>query len=770
MSQKTYVQLTESCPVESSPAAGDIAERLEHISQTTGDLIWDRNFETGNVWCNQNTFKVFGISPEEYAAHPYWWLDRLHPNDRVRARQEYNAFIQGDAPAWTTELRLADVHGRYRRFLTRVHPIRTDGTRVSRLLAVLTDITDQRRAEYERDQLFLMSPDLLGMAGFDGVFRRVNPAWEALSGYSAEEATSRPLLDFAYPGDHDAILQQIAKLACGETVTGFECRGVCRDGSVKWFEYSAVPDLTEGLFYIVGKEISSRKKLEETLRAAKEAAEAANRTKSEFLAMMSHEIRTPLNGVLGMTRLLLESGLTPEQIEYVNTILSSGEGLVRIVNDVLEFSRAESNKIDLESVVFNPGSAVEDAVLLLAERAHAKGLELLCHIDPGVPAQVTGDPGRLRQVIMNLVGNAVKFTERGNVVVEARRAGPTPAGGHRLRIAVRDTGIGIPPAALGILFKPFSQADSSTSRRYGGTGLGLAISRHLVRLMQGEIGVESTPGLGSSFWFEIEAGAAPPFPARPLLPGVPVLVAGGSTDSLRILSRYLSSFGLAVTEARDAADVRLAIEDARENRGPFQLGVLHQSLRGEVPASPGGSLPFVFVGPSAEKSDGVDTLTQPLRQEALYQSVAAALHLDVPASQPELSPLTPGASPRPPVRILVVEDNLVNQKVARGLIERMGYSVDVAANGIEALAALDAATYNLVLMDCQMPGMDGFTAVGEIRKRESGGPRLPVVAVTAHALHGDREKCIAAGMDDYVTKPIDVAELKRILARYLTAA
>ncbi|HTX15578.1 MAG TPA: response regulator [Candidatus Baltobacteraceae bacterium] len=665
---------------------------------------------------------------------------------------------------------------------------------------LLTQVAERKQAEIalgERTNFLnsLIENTPIGIVAIDcdDCVTMCNLAFEKLFGYSGEAILGHRLFDLiSAPEIQNELTANRSRLRQGET-TRMVTRRRRSDGTLVDVEASSVPLRTDGAFsgaVLLYQDITERKRAEEALLRAKEAAEAASRAKSEFLANMSHEIRTPMNGIIGMTELALDTNLTPEQSDYLGMVRTSANSLLTVVNDILDFSKIEAGKLDLDVMDFPFQHTIGETLKALAFRAHQKHLELAWRVAPGIPGYLKGDMGRLRQVIVNLVGNSVKFTEHGEIVVSVEKESEDP-NGMMLHFKIRDTGIGIPRDKQRLVFDAFTQADTSASRKYGGTGLGLAITSRLVALMGGKIWLESEVGRGSTFHFTCRFEFADSAAQQTVSPdpgaiqNLPVLVVDDNDTNRRILAEMLGAWGMSPECADSGAAALAALRSAVAKGRPFRLLIADMQmphmdgckLTKEIRNDPSlSAIPVLMLSSSAQSDEAPlcrklaisAYLTKPAQPSDLLDAILAAVSHLTP-SQPALE-TSPGASAPAAaadrLRILLAEDNAVNQKLAITLLQKRGHIVIPTGNGKEAIEALKGESVDLVLMDVQMPVMDGFEAIRSIRaKEQTTGAHIPIIALTAHAMKGDREKCLAVGADDYVSKPIRTADLLAAMDR-----
>jgi PAS domain S-box-containing protein len=635
--------------------------------------------------------------------------------------------------------------------------------------------------------------DLITVIEADLRIAYITPSAERILGYSPGDLEGRPFTELVHPDDSRMVIEHLIGLTDDHTdAVVFEVRMQNVDGQwriVDWTAANLLDDPSVNGYVLNGGDVTEARQAAQDLLAARDAALVASRTKSQFVSMMSHEIRTPMNGVIGLTDLLLETDLDGEQLELASGVKVSAESLLVIINDILDFSKIEAGKLEIEESALNVPNVVDDVGRILAGTAHTKGLELLVDVQPDVPTGLLGDGTRIRQVLLNFGANAVKFTSEGEVVI---RVSVLHQNSERvaLHFDVVDTGIGIAEEDQERLFSAFAQADSSTTRRFGGTGLGLTISRQLVELMGGRLGLTSAPGAGSTFWFELSLRRSDDVPSDEgsgdprTLSGQRALVVDDNATNRRILRQQLLSWGVEAVEASDGYQaLELALTAAQDGRS-FDLGVVDLNMPGmdgielarTLKDDPATAPTMLFLlSSSGHRLEAAEShltgfaasLTKPVRSSELFDCLITSLNsgtvLDTSEGSAEARAVTAETSGR----ILLVEDNKVNQLVGTKVLENLGYTFTIANNGLEALDAFRSDTYDAILMDCQMPEMDGYEATEAIRHIEGTAWHIPIIAMTAAAMEGDRERCMAAGMDDFITKPVRLEAVSTVLKRWV---
>ncbi|HPV83782.1 MAG TPA: response regulator, partial [Nitrospira sp.] len=787
------------------------------------------------VFANQACVKLFGAFDKSQLLGKAM-MDFIHPDSRVVTQERFARLhlINGSWPS--TEEHFVALDGSVIAVEVAATGIKFEGKPA--IQVILTDIRARKQLEralvatnFQLEAILASATRVSIIAiNTEGMITTFNAGATHMLGYTSDEMIGQPMLTALHLPEevakhtrnmselHASPINELEALTQQARLGGFDEQEWTyrrKDGQrlTMLVTVTALKN-NEGVvtgFLATGKDITQRKAAEAALTEAarelalknaelaqaRDAALEAAKLKADFLATMSHEIRTPMNAIIGMTGLLLDTALTEEQHDFADTVRRSSDALLTIVNDILDFSKIEAGKLHFEQIAFDLRLAVEDTIELMAEQAQSKGLELIALVDAAVPSGVVGDPGRLRQILVNLVSNAVKFTSTGEVFVHVTRE--TGEGPNHLRFAITDTGIGISDEAQKKLFQAFVQADSSTTRRFGGTGLGLAICQRLVQQMQGRIGIESRPGEGSTFWFSVQLPEAalttlPSTLSWDRLSGRRILIVDPNNRIRQVLQQDLAAKGLQCSGARNAGEAVNLAQTAATMQKPFDLALIElhlpdkdgfETARLLKDHAATSTMRLVILTTVGRRGDGTTArqlginayLTKPLRQTQLLECFCQVLDVaKIDAAPGEASLGTPPlitrhtlgqASTAATTRLLLVEDNPVNQKVACKMLEKLGYRVDVASNGQEAVAAHERMRYPLIFMDCQMPEVDGFEATALIRKMEGKSAHTPIVAMTANAMQGDRERCLEAGMDDYVAKPVRPKDLQTVLDTWL---
>ncbi|MGB2981828.1 MAG: PAS domain S-box protein [Candidatus Zixiibacteriota bacterium] len=752
------------------------------------------------VFANTALAEISGYSVEELRClSPEEVKSLVHAEDRDMIWERFQHRLSGKPVSPRYEFRIVRKDGTVR--WLEMFASRIDYRGKLAVHAAIMDVTERKQAKEKLQEsekkyrtLVETAQEGIGILDPDENIIFVNQAFANLLGYQKEELLSLNLSQISDKEQLTEFRKETEKRRHGNSST-YETKLYTKAGEPKYFSLSASPLFDEkgtftGTMGLLA-DITERKQAEEMLRKAKEEAEDANQLKSEFLANMSHEIRTPMNAIIGMTDITLDTSLTEEQRDYLTTVKESARGLLELLNDILDLSKIEADRVELETIDFDLRVTVEGVADTLATKASAKGLELACIIHSQVPCLLLGDPGRIRQILMNLAGNAIKFTETGEVVIRVELEKETEDRATLL-LSVSDTGVGIPTEKQAWIFESFTQADGSTTRKHGGTGLGLSISKRLVEMMGGRIGVESEPGKGSRFWFTValqkqEDSHEDLPPVAPDIRGMRILVVDDNQTNRTILVKMTESFGCSPEAVEGGKEAIQALKRAAHKEKLFDLVLLDMQMPemdgeetlGAIRQDPDIKDVTVIILTSLGVRGDVARLqalgcagylTKPIKQSQLFDTIITVLSRQkkVVGREPIriVTRHTVAEVKRRRIRILLAEDNPMNQKLAVALLKKAGYSIDAVENGRLAVEAINRRAYDLVLMDVQMPEMDGFEATKTIRRKQDEKRCIPIVAMTAHAMKGDREKCLQAGMDDYVAKPIEPQELLDTIERW----
>ncbi|MCD6231060.1 PAS domain S-box protein [Candidatus Aerophobetes bacterium] len=779
-------------------ALRDSEKKFKDTTFCTSDWVWETDLKGIYTYCSWKVEEVLGYHQKEVVGKTPF--DFMEKEEALRVKKILKELIAEKKPIINLEIWSISKDGRRVCLLANGVPIFDEKNNLRGYRGVGKDITaqkliEEKLRESEEKYRILTENSLTGIYIFqNGKFKFVNSKLCEISGYKKEELLEMNFWEIVHPEEKE---KELKRERMGRYPEFYEMRIITKNKETKWVDVIANQIYYKGRPAVMGNiiDITRRKRTEEALKKAKREAEVANRAKSEFLANMSHEIRTPMNGIIGMTELLLDTKLTEEQRGYLEIVRSSGDSLLEIINDLLDFSKIEAGQIEIEKIEFNLEKTVEKIIDIFAIRAHKKGLELLYEISLSTPLQLIGDPGRLSQILINLLSNAIKFTEKGEVTLQVKPLNVF-SGSTELYFQIKDTGIGIPLGRRDKIFDAFTQADSSTTRKYGGTGLGLSISRRLVEMMGGKIWVESEVGKGSTFHFTAKFGLQPQpkqqFSLKDIdLKGKYAFIIDDNVTNRRILKKMLSSWGMYVDEAKNGEEGLAKLYEAKNSKKFYHLLLLDSRMPGmngfEVARKLKNDflmrdITIMMLTSDEQKGDkrrcrelGISSyLVKPVTSLRLLDAIRKIL------SKSDKKPLLVKSvkfTPRkkrelslkkfPKLNILLAEDDKVSQKIAKMMLEKQGWKVTTAENGREALKLLEERDFDLILMDVQMPNMDGVEATKRIRENNYKKD-IPIIALTAHAIKGDKERFLKAGMDDYVSKPIKSRMLYEVIERCLS--